>query len=265
MPAPRACQCPVPPGRHGSPRLKNESRVEPVPRQSCGFQYVCSQDSITRNCLESPGGYSFAKMTQKSTAQRQSIPIYLHVPPKVLCPSLATIPIDTRTRRLPSFCFVKMCVGTTETCGDYGGNKFCGICGAITEKLRGSVGNCWSRRKLRNSAGIAEIVERCEGMRGMLTLGDHGGKSKRRVGIAVGKASGGLGLTPGNQVVGWNWRRESKWRVGPGVASGRATGIATRLHSRDSYPGASGRCQKGPAVAVTDIQGVPDDVRRAPP
>eukprot|EP00661_Eupelagonemidae_sp_cell13_P021024 gene21024-biopygen7094 len=50
-----------------------------------------------------------------------------------------------------------------------------------------------------------------------------------------------------------------------GRASGRATGRASRLHSSDRYPGASGRCQKGPAVAVTDIQGVPGDVRRAPP
>eukprot|EP00661_Eupelagonemidae_sp_cell13_P009057 gene9057-biopygen12182 len=34
----------------------------------------------------------------------------------------------------------------------------------------------------------------------------------------------------------------------------------------DRYPGgASGRCQKGPAVAVTYIQGVPDDVSGGPP
>eukprot|EP00661_Eupelagonemidae_sp_cell13_P011402 gene11402-biopygen4852 len=35
--------------------------------------------------------------------------------------------------------------------------------------------------------------------------------------------------------------------------------------SSDRYPGASGRCQKGPAVAVTDIQGVQDDVSGGPP
>eukprot|EP00661_Eupelagonemidae_sp_cell13_P015048 gene15048-biopygen11192 len=58
------------------------------------------------------------------------------------------------------------------------------------------------------------------------------------------------------------WRPVCEWRKKEG-SGGKGLWAMSEgpRRSSDRYPGASGRCQKGPAVTVTDIQGVLDDVR----
>eukprot|EP00661_Eupelagonemidae_sp_cell13_P006956 gene6956-biopygen9003 len=57
-----------------------------------------------------------------------------------------------------------------------------------------------------------------------------------------GKASGGLELASEKQVAGWNWRRKSKWRVGIGVGKasggGPAMAVTELLWAQGMLPGA---------------------------